>query len=421
MAVPMKVAVLRLLWAPGPPRADEEPHLQWPDELFHELFQASNGWSLRDYWRRASFGLLDLEFDLSIAHWWRFGDHTHAEFMGVDHERSKILAAARQVVEDNGVSLSPYDAVIAFVHAPPCDAGAVGGGAVFDQGGALDFYQHELGHVLGFQHSFGPFIPPPNPYGSLYNDPYCVMGYTGSQAHTIPVPAQFASVPIINPSFWSSDRRPAAASLYRRFTGTPDFVTSGWVTHADPGARLWVAALSEAENTTPVLAVLPLPASQNQLTIEYRTQTGDDLGVTPGVVVHSLGAHDVGAGRGEVNPAWFETFIPAVVGASATVLGVHLEVMTVSTGSPGGVEIQTGLAQARSHTFNKSDDHRLSEAPLPPADAPVLQAPIGTLTNERVSRRLWGAEAQSRVLTQSPPSGQGSGRRASIAESGATP
>jgi hypothetical protein len=184
---------------------------------------------------------------------------------------------------------------------------------------------------------------------------------------------------------------------------------------------LWVAALSEAENTTPVLAVLPLPASQNQLTIEYRTQTGDDLGVTPGVVVHSLGAHDVGAGRGEVKPAWFETLIPAVVGASATVLGVYLEVTTVSTGSPGGVEIQTGLAQARSHMFNKSDDHRLGEALAPPAEAPVLQTPIGTLTNERVSRRLWGAEAQSRVLTQAPPDGPGSRRRASIAESGVTP
>lgn len=379
MAAPMKIAVLRLLWAPGPQVPDEKPHLQWPDEFFFELFQASNGWSLRDYWHRASFGLLQLEFDFSIARWWRFGDHSHAE---LKDDRNGILAAARQVIEgDNGVSLSAYDGVIAFVHAPPCNAGACGGGAVFDQGGSVAFFQHELGHVLGFMHSFGPFIPPPNMFGSLYNDPYCVMGYTGTQSHTLPTPAAFSNVAIINSGFWASERRPAAASLYRRFTGTPDFVNSGWVEHLDPGGRVWVAALSEVENTTPVLAVLPVPATQSQVMIEYRTQSGDDQGVAPGVVVHSIGAHDVGQGRGEVNPPWFETLIPAVVGASATVLGLYLEVVTVSSGTPGGVEIQTSTASTRTHVLT-GDKQRLDEAPLPTEQAPVLETPVGGISND---------------------------------------
>jgi hypothetical protein len=386
MADPKRVAVLRLLWAPGPPVPDEKPHLQWPDDLFHEMFQAENGWSLRDYWRRASFGLLDLEFDLSIAHWWRFGDHTHAE---LKDNRNGILDAARQVVEqDNGVSLANFDAVIAFVHAPPSNAGACGGGAVFDQGGSLAFFQHELGHVLGFEHSFGPFLPPPDEFGSLYNDPYCVMGYTGLQSHTIPTPPAFANVTIINSGFWTSERRPAAASLYRHFTGTADFVNSGWVTHNNPGDRMWVAALSEVENTTPVLAVLPLPASQNQLTIEYRTKVGDDVGVEPGVVIHSLGAHDVGAGRSEVRPPWYETLIPAVVGASATVLGVHVEVMTVSTGSPAGVEVQTSNASTRTHMLTPAGEERLSQTPLGGLNAPVHQVPVGTIATDGAHRRF---------------------------------
>jgi hypothetical protein len=347
----IRVAVLRLLWAPGP-ATTENPQLTWPDDMFYQLFQGSNGWSLRDYWLRSSLGLFQFEFDLSIAHWWRFGDHSHAE---LGSNRAGILAAARQVVEqDNSTSLSGFDQVIAFVHAPPSNAGAVQGGAVFDQGGSMPFFQHELGHVLGFQHSFGPFIPPPNQFGSLYNDPYCVMGYTGEQAHSIPVPAEFAQTPFFDPtSFWRSERRPAAASLYRRFSGTTEFVSSGWVTKVVAGARVWVAALSEVTNTVPVLAVLPVPGQpEASLTIEYRTASGDDTGITPAVVIHSIGVHDVGAGRGETNPTWFEGTVSPSVGSSLEVLGIRFEVMTVDTGQPGGVELQ--LTDTHAVLFAKS-------------------------------------------------------------------
>lgn len=357
----IRVAILRLLWAPGPATA-EIPQVTWPDDLFYQLFQASNGWSLRDYWLRSSFGLFQFEFDLSIAHWWRFGDHSHAE---LGNNRGGILAAARQVVEqDNSMSLSGFDAVIAFVHAPPSDAGAVQGGAVFDQGGSIPFFQHELGHVLGFEHSFGPFIPPPSQFGSLYNDPYCVMGYTGQQAHSVPVPAEFATAPISDPaSFWQSERRPAAASLYRRFSGTPEFVNSGWVSRVAAGDRVWVAALSEVTNTVPVLAVLPVPSQPSaSLTVEYRTASGDDAGVTPAVVIHSIGVRDVGAGRGETNPAWFEGTISPRVGGSFEVLGIRFEVMTVDTGRPGGVELQ--LSDTHAALFAKSVGEETNPSPI---------------------------------------------------------
>ena len=386
MAKTINVAVLRLLWAPGPPVPDDQPHLQWTNDFFHELFQASNGWSIRDYWHRASLGLFQLEFDLSLAQWWRFGDHSHAE---LKDDRGGILAAARQLVEgDNGISLAAYDAVVAFVHSPPSNAGATPGGAVFDQAGSLAFYQHEVGHVLGFSHSFGPFIPPPNQFGSLYNDPYCVMGYTGTQGHVVPTPAQFVNMPMVNAGFWTSDRRPAAASLYRRFTGTEDFVNSGWFDHRNVGDRFWVAALTEVDNVTPVLAVIPVPASQTQVTIEYRTPVGDDLGVAPGVVVHSIGAHDVGAGRSEIRPPWFETLIPAVVGASATVLGLKLEVVTVSTGSPGGVEVVASAHPSRMHRLDGNTEHAHQAPVLSKEEAPVLEVPIERINKDGAHIRL---------------------------------
>jgi hypothetical protein len=344
---PIRVAVLRFLWAPGPEVPGALPHLTWPDNLFHELFQASNGWSLRDYWLRSSFGLLQLEFDFSIANWWRFGDHTQAELM---QDRQGMLAAARGVVEkDNGISLKDFDEVIAFVHAPPSNAGAVGGGAVFDQAGSIPFYQHELGHVLGFQHSFGPFLPPPNMFGSLYNDIYCVMGYTGPQAHAIQRPSAFTNTQIVAQDFWRSERRPSAAALYRRFTGTGEFVDSGWVAHVQPDQRVWIAALSEADNVTPVVAVLPVPGRPDvNLTVEYRTNVGDDAGVNPAVVIHSIGANDVGAGRGEVNPPWLESTTAPAVGNAVDVLGVRFEIATLFTGHPAGAEVQISPSRFRS-------------------------------------------------------------------------
>lgn len=323
--------------------SDEQQNLVWPDEFYHELFQSNNGWSIRDYWLRASLGLLQLEFDFTISNWWRLGDHTHAEFR---QNRSGVLAACTRVVEqDNGISLAEFDHVVAFVHAPPIDAGAVGigFGAALDQNGTLPFFQHEIGHVLGFQHAFGPFIPPPNQYGSLYNDPYCVMGYTKTQSHSLPVPPQFANITVLQGAaeFWRSERRPSAAALYRRFTGSADFVNSGWVAHVDLGQRVWIGSLSEVVNTTPVIAVLPTTGpSPVLLTVEYRTSAGDDIGVTPAVVIHSIGAHDVGAGRTETSPPWFEGAITPVIGGSLTVLGVKIEVMTLYTGTPAGVEIQ---------------------------------------------------------------------------------
>jgi len=371
----VRIAVLRFYWASSDVH-ELRPAARWPDEFLAGLLQRANGWSLRDYWLRASLNLLRLEFDFSLSEWRQFGAHTVDEMVAdgtlLRSHRASLLAEARRLVEEEGHSLKEFDGVVAFVHSPSSDAGATSGGAVFDQGGSLMFYQHELGHVLGFQHAFGPLVPPPDEFGSLYNDSYCVMGFTGPQSHTIEPPAIAANVELVAADFWRSERRVSGAALYRRFRDTDSFVDSGWVANLQLGDRVWIAALGESDTVSPIIAVLDVPGVDGaKLVVEYRTASGDDSGVQPAVVIHSVGVHYVGDGRSEVDPPWLETTMQPSVGEQASVLGVHLEVMTVSTGTPAGIELRTNRATHES-TF---DEARQSPDPIAePTDDPTHAA-----------------------------------------------
>ena len=96
-----------------------------------------------------------------------------------------------------------------------------------------------------------------------------------------------------------------------------------------------------------IVAVVPRRGHPNQhLTVEYRPAVGDDAGVTPAVVVHSIGANFVGVGRDEVDPPWFEASLPPVVGAFADVLGYRFTVVAVSAAAPEWVEVRIQLSSS---------------------------------------------------------------------------
>src|SRR5688572_19795344 len=75
---PARVFIPRFLWrVVSPDATGSSPALvalhpggiHWDTPFFSELFQGRNGWSIRDYWLRATFGLLDLQFQLAGS-WW---------------------------------------------------------------------------------------------------------------------------------------------------------------------------------------------------------------------------------------------------------------------------------------------------------------------------------------------------------------
>jgi hypothetical protein len=302
----IRVGVLRYAWqTPGPEALTTFP--EWEDSTFSEVF-ANDTWSVAAFWLRATLGLLAPEFELQP---WRELPLTEN---GQEEDRSGMINLIRSQAANDGVNLTAYDQVIAFIHPPPSGAGAVGnpGDALLDENAALFFYQHECGHIIGFQHSCGP-----TDTGTFaeYHDPYCVMGYSMDQGHSIPADGSLSGIQLgstANFDFWNSDRRLAAAALYRH---VPMFASSASVIRISRASTTDVrlVGLGVAELLDPVIAVVA--TAQGEVTVEYRPAIGDDAGVAPpAVVVHSIGRRTVPGPT--QTPAVYEGGISIPVGGS---------------------------------------------------------------------------------------------------------
>ena len=321
----------------------------WGPAFLREVF-VDHEYSVRNFWRRATLGLVDLEFDFLDVAAWTFDEYGQAGAQGRGG-RNRTVEAARAFCKDNDIALDGYDHLVVVVPPGPTDAGATPGDVAFDQATAtLPFLQHEIGHTLRFQRAFGG--------NTDCGDPYCVMGYTGMQSHAIAAPPRFAARPRNGTAFWRSERRPSAASLWRHLAAVKLSRERVSYVEGAPPASVRIAGLcatgtgdprSPATDGDPrtIVAVVPRRGHPNQhLTVEYRPAVGDDAGVTPAVVVHSIGANFVGVGRDEVDPPWFEASLPPVVGAFADVLGYRFTVVAVSAAAPEWVEVRIQLSSS---------------------------------------------------------------------------
>jgi hypothetical protein len=323
VANPYRVKVVRGVWSPPP--ASATPGFPWSPAFCRALFQDSNGWSLRDFWLRSSFGILNLDFDIEFGNPYVL-DGLDANYLS--GRRRECIDAVRQFMRERGLHVDGYDGFIALITPPPCNAGSLPSReALFDQGGFLEFFQHELGHVLGLAHAFGP-DGGDSDHETVYEDDWCVMGWTNPQSFTVPIPPEAASV--VSPlsgQFWQSGRRAAAATIYRWYPSefSPWIRRFGFGERVVIGAASAVAAIGSPDPARP-LAVLTLPEG-GELAIEYRVPTVDDRGLlTAAVVVHSIGRRDVGLmdnGHpfGEVNPIFLEGTLAPVTGSRIVIGG----------------------------------------------------------------------------------------------------
>src|ERR1035438_2637243 len=190
----------------------------WSDQTATEIFAAANGWSVHDYWSRATLGLLEMQITFFP---WRTLPGNQSQ---LDTTRQSVEPLVRQQAAADDVPLDQFDRMIALIHPPPGDRGnvSVGGDVILDEIGPqslnppywLEYFEHETGHLLGFDHAYGPSVNP-----QAYNDNFCVMGYTGRPTNHPIVPQPILDEvenTIVGPgNIWFSGRRLAAANLYR--------------------------------------------------------------------------------------------------------------------------------------------------------------------------------------------------------------
>lgn len=338
----IRVAFVRYVWQyPNPASLQNLP--PWTDQTVTEVFADTNGFSIHDYWSRATLGLLELQYTFFP---WRTIPGSQVQ---LDTKRGSVDPLIRQQAVTDGVPLGQFDRLVALIHPPPGDRGAVsvGGDVMLDEIGPnsqnprtwLEFFEHETGHLLGFDHAFGPASNP-----QAYNDNFCVMGYTGPDNHPIVPQPNLAEIQnTIGPgNIWYSGRRLAAANLYRTKTiGSVLAETSSVVKIGRQAVQqVRLIALSEALLGDAVLVVATTAAGE--LTVEYRSKSGDDAGVNeaPCIVLHSIGRRTLpknanGVLPTEVNPIVFEGSCNATVGSVVATREGDVSALVKSVSSDG--------------------------------------------------------------------------------------
>lgn len=288
--IPKPVAILRFRW-----KDQVRAVPKWPNSAYTGCFLPIRPMGVARYWQAATFGLLDLSG--SVVYPWLVLDiDMPKDPLG----RSTVLAKAIEQGLDEGFPLHQFGGVAAMVipNTPgidstgkpymPIDGGAIGietrGGwwmaALLSEDGEQDFFAHELGHVLGFDHSWG------REYGfpTEYADPYCVMGAQDYAWVATPDPGL-----AVHAGYWERMApRPAGATLYQYL---PEFTSEGFA--VDLGSNFQSVPRSVRLHAfdlgrKPNVAVVTVPGTQTRYTVEYRRQSGWDKQVIPAVVVHSV-------------------------------------------------------------------------------------------------------------------------------------
>lgn len=125
----------------------EDPH---PESFYEDLVANRDTGGLNDYWIAASANSINLNG--SSVFGWRTLDTTRLEFLAAHPGRGDKVQGA---IAAFNIDATEYVGVIAIFNADMGDGGAAGSGILAQAGDAnVTFLAHEMGHVMGLDHSF---------------------------------------------------------------------------------------------------------------------------------------------------------------------------------------------------------------------------------------------------------------------------
>lgn len=260
------------------------------------------------------------------------------------------------------------------------------------------FFAHELGHVLGFKHSYGlwnngtdwdgvaPFVQ-----GPAYGDPYDLMSSasfgTRTLDQTIPVyvgnPTFVGELPAGWPNLGASSMGPAPALAQMHFWD-PEVFPASSVKHAPyptQGQRLFVRLAAAQQNSGATSLLVLHPPGEDALGrfrcyVEYRNRDGWDRGLHESgadlsrraVVVHTLNDTDEGLrcwyrGRILVPTETDLDLAPAFTPLVVTVTDVDQDAMAVEVEITTSAEREVSISARHFQTLVLTTDEQVSQTP----------------------------------------------------------
>jgi hypothetical protein len=306
-----RAVIIRCRWESYPAGWPEPPLI--PDGTLLEMFSRSPGlWSVAQLWHQATLGEIDFDpaviVDIGALVGKGFDGSLDSDGNVRTPVRVDVLDTAIAQAQKQGFSFAVSDVPVVMIAPPPSPAGAIEGrGCVLDVHGGQSYMAHELGHALGFNHSWG--------LDSLnrdweYGDPYCLMsalifGSSSPDANGLPVGEP---IPAGLPAGWTDQMGPLpAAGVVWRYN--IDFATCPAVAHLSQSDLLnettvtltsFGAATSQSNVVLAVVDVQPWPplsalALPIEWCVEYRGTHGWDRGIgpdspPPGIVIHRINA-----------------------------------------------------------------------------------------------------------------------------------
>jgi hypothetical protein len=199
------LAVLKFTWSDTPWQGGRPLGLAYDDALVNRLFlPLARSWGVAGYWSQATFDLLNLEGSEVFP--WRKLDNLPAPTPAGRYLREQVAGQAIRQAQAEEWPLDRFKGIVVMV--APRDPDSDAGATVVDRwpvclvqmGDEQFFFAHEMGHVLGFEHTMGPDNSVTPPVLGSYNDPYCVMGDGTSCRPPMPLPP---TGPPAGDNYWS--------------------------------------------------------------------------------------------------------------------------------------------------------------------------------------------------------------------------